>query len=548
MDDELAQLYKDKLIIAEEPKPVVKKKRKKKKELELENLYTRELQYYDYDIVNEVKIYNGVIHTDKEEILANIELFKRMSPANLFTPLIGCTLTCTGELSNINFSESTLIPTLDVPPEEYLDIIQVGCNYGEIFVFPHALVKHDIAYIIKCIYRTTVKIGCPCQPPMDITQIRAAVDIVNDSAADFATLFNKYIRNNIKTDSKFPKNRISRIIKNFVLIQNYQYHEVDDINEVYNVIEAYIISNADVKFCNTHIHNIKAVVKIFDEYELACDCDHQYSNIIKKDLTKKVKSSTRGRKPKDKETKKRKTQGSGAYFSSQITFYIFNHHNDKVTKLKVFRNGKFQIPGGLMPNMSDLIDAIKTLRLYFNHILYPDADEPKVDIIYAISVMRNYTSRIINTVADARTIMLQKLEDIFCEEKAMQTNVNKSQYVELFDELPQYIQHKVYNYCNTSFYPISEISFNSERYPGLLVKFLKPIPGNPTKKITVKILSSGKINFDGCTSELEVTEIYYWLQYIFNKYWSEIIYDSTEQVDEVVSDDSQDGYESIYDA
>jgi TATA-box binding protein (TBP) (component of TFIID and TFIIIB) len=98
-----------------------------------------------------------------------------------------------------------------------------------------------------------------------------------------------------------------------------------------------------------------------------------------------------------------------------------------------------------------------------------------------------------------------------------------------------------------SFYHISEISLNGERYPGLLVKFLRPIPGKEGKKITIKILSSGKINLDGCTSEIEVVEIYHWVQYIFIKYWSEVVYDSSVVIKEVVSSDSESGYESIYD-
>jgi len=589
MDHELAQLYYDKLNITEKPEPVTKRKtKKKKKDAEVIDLYTKELQYYEYDMVNGVKVYNGVLHTIKKEMLANTELFKRMSPINLFTPLIACTLTCTGELSNISFTESSLIPTLDIPPMKYIDIIEIGCNYGEIFVFPHPLVEHDIAHMINCIYITSVKIGCSCQPPMDIAEIRTAVDIVKASADRFSGLFDTHIRNVIKTESKFPKKRISKIIKNFALIQNYQYNEIsaDEMREVYNVIEVYMQINSDIKFCNTHIDNIKTVVDIFDKYKQTCECDEKYleekqlQSVIKKNLTKSVKNSTRGRKPKQKTKKKRKIQGSGAYFSSQITFYIYNHHNDKVTKLKVFRNGRFQIPGGLMPDMSDLINEIKTLQLYFNHILYANSSESdikaasinaevngdntkdtnaeingdtdsevKVNIIYAISVMRNYISRIINIPGDTRTIMLQKLEDIFCFEKTMQANANKSHYIELFNklQLPSFIEHKIYNYCNTGFYAISEISFNSERYSGLLIKFSRPIPDNPTKKITVKILSSGKINFDGCTSELEVNEIYYWLQYIFNKYWSEIIYDSAEKINEVISSDSDTDYESIYD-
>ena len=107
----------------------------------------------------------------------------------------------------------------------------------------------------------------------------------------------------------------------------------------------------------------------------------------------KKKLSNRGRKPKIKIKSKRKLQGSGKYFSSQITFEIYNPDNGKIYKIKLFRNGGFQIPGGNTPCMSDLINPIKTLQQY---LITQFLDE-NIKVVYLISVMRNYICKLLNT-------------------------------------------------------------------------------------------------------------------------------------------------------
>lgn len=84
----------------------------------------------------------------------------------------------------------------------------------------------------------------------------------------------------------------------------------------------------------------------------------------------------------------------------------------------------------------------------------------------------------------------------------------------------------IFKFLNLGIMQISEIVNNCERYPGIIIKFNKPLPFKKEKKVTIKILSSGKINFDGANSELEVLEMYYWLSYIIKKYWKEIVYDN----------------------
>jgi hypothetical protein len=61
----------------------------------------------------------------------------------------------------------------------------------------------------------------------------------------------------------------------------------------------------------------------------------------------------------------------------------------------------------------------------------------------------------------------------------------------------------------------------------------------------MKIYPTGKINFDGCNSELEMQELYAWINYIFRRHKSSIIFDNAT-FSLILSDDDE-GYASIYD-
>lgn len=176
--------------------------------------------------------------------------------------------------------------------------------------------------------------------------------------------------------------------------------------------------------------------------------------------------------------------------------------------------------------------------------------DKSIKISYIMSVMRNYTCKISDQNI---SIILNKLEDVLYYEKGLKEISDNIGYYEQFMEQmankhleSNALLYEVFRYFNKKLLSISEITNNSERYPGILVKFNKPIPNKENKKITIKILSSGKINFDGANSELEVKELYYWLQYILYKYWPEISFDPQKFYKEVVSSDSED-YQSIYD-
>jgi hypothetical protein len=252
------------------------------------------------------------------------------------------------------------------------------------------------------------------------------------------------------------------------------------------------------------------------------------------------RTALRGRKPKPKEKSRRKVQGSGLYFSSQISFVI--RHPDNHTHryiIKLFRNGVFQVPGLREPSMHDLIKPIEILRQYLE---YNFAES--VSVVDFTAVMRNYKSSLCNAFY---RVHLERLEEIILKEKCNIKLYNVFFDYMLRDYKPKAkarIKSMLTNYNPMS---IAEMTYNTDRCFSLIIKFYRPSALDPTKKATVKLLKKGKINFDGGNSQQEVDELYYWLQYIYHKYKDEILFDEREIKNET-DQDTSDGGESVYDA
>jgi hypothetical protein len=70
---------------------------------------------------------------------------------------------------------------------------------------------------------------------------------------------------------------------------------------------------------------------------------------------------------------------------------------------------------------------------------------------------------------------------------------------------------------------LAERSYNPDKAPPFSIKLQRPGIKNPDKKTTVKLLKSGKLNFDGANSDIEVCEIYYWTCYMYIKYFDLVI-------------------------
>ncbi|MGL5936424.1 MAG: hypothetical protein ACRCZI_12485 [Cetobacterium sp.] len=501
----------------------------------------------------------------------NIEFYKMLSMRDIFTNLVPSTLTANGGLSNISFTEEDYIDTLDIPPIEYAAITKIACNFGEIYTFPNPFINHRIIDMIKSIISLdgigNIKIGCSCNSLLDTTHVLTLVKELNKTTELFNNLYTKHIKDRMQADKSYVKTS-KEIFENFILIRNYAVLSSDKIQSLYNIVNKLVPNEPDTLVCLDYLDKLCNIISVFTDYEAQCTCSAQYTrdhnlDIDKNALVEKIKTSTRGRKPKIKEKSKRKKKGTGHQLNSQVSFEVYNFINKKITKIKLFRNGVYQVPGVKRPDMSDLLDCVILLKDYLNYNKLLDhtnkgtsskSSIDKVEATHLIGVMRNYICSLLNPTA---TIIINELKNILYYEKDMLLcklhESSFSKYIEFINNmgLPEEIVVDIFKYCNVGFLQISEISLNTERYHGIFVKFMRPIPDKETKRVTVKIMSSGKINIDGANSELDAFEIYYWLQYIFQKYWSEIIHDTSDLekmvTNAVISDDSYSGYESVYD-
>ncbi len=152
----------------------------------------------------------------------------------------------------------------------------------------------------------------------------------------------------------------------------------------------------------------------------------------------KPKKTNRGRKKKPKIKKDRKTQGDGTNFNSCIQITVLgkvertkpprpDKHSYRATsidnnmeqfykeyKFKVFRTGTFQVPGVLTEDMSDMLPALDSLRIYLGKFFY---EEPTV--LNVFSVMRNYMFNLKSGKIDIRRL------HIYCNRKFTHlTNIN----------------------------------------------------------------------------------------------------------------------------
>jgi hypothetical protein len=198
------------------------------------------------------------------------------------------------------------------------------------------------------------------------------------------------------------------------------------------------------------------------------------------------KATNRGRKKK-KKPNTRKNQGSGKYFNSQVTFWYKSKTKEgKYYKVKGFRPGTVEVPGGLDPSMKDVIEAVEAVAELIGDTLAED-----VKVLELYSIMRNYK---FDTIDPRIRINIRLLYELLVKAKK-----------------------------NGDITDIVEIKYNVERYPGLILKFSTPIPRNQQKQTTLKLFQSGKGNIDGAISEESAMYHYNRVNAIYAKY-SDILY------------------------
>lgn len=544
-------------------------------ETDISDIDEQYLDSYEYktDSQTDIKIYNGVIYTSKQNLVDNINLFTKLSDNEcILQPVESSTLTAKGLLKNLTFQHETIIAKMTMPTDTR--IIKIGCNEEEIYIFPNDYVEYNIIHILDIVknsknkqYKT--RIECRCQDLLDhadylYAQYINLIDYITKiKSTDIVRRIEQYIILTLKARNRQPYDRIIKIYKKISVFIFHNYLYDDDIANHLNLLLTQLSRTREFEMHEAFpilrkltqlIINIVAFIK---GYINQCICIKQpymfgkklqikpSAEILKK---KKVKSCTH------KYTRKR-SAGCGKYFSSQITFEIYSHLKKKIYKIKIFRNGRFQAPGIKDPSMHDIIEPLYCLVQFIHQQFGTD-----IYASYIISVMRNYLTHIIHTPTISpfkdyngkpKTfdchLFINKIYDILRIEK-LTPYIVPADALNIYYSLYPYIgdlTNRVFYYCNFTTIKIAGISNNIEKSGGIYLKFERSTPEKPNKKITMKIYPTGKINFDGCNSELEMQELYAWINYIFRRHKSSIIFDNAT-FSLILSDDDE-GYASIYD-
>lgn len=294
---------------------------------------------------------------------------------------------------------------------------------------------------------------------------------------------------------------------------------------------------------------------------------NEYIDELYVQLTTKVKTSNRGRKPKIKVKPMRKIQGTGHYFNSQITFTFLNNlETKKMYHIKLFRNGSIQIPSVTDESLLSINKEITELIEYISQVDGIKEDNDKdIEQLYLISIMNNYKTFLnfnnkkvnvlqnedilldgemekMNLKDDLKDDLKYELKDKVeekVEEKIMIPNTEESlKYLIDLYKLEKLLLMYKDNPDNKLNYTIYNITYLPEKYTALTIKFITPVEitnenvlkykkrinTKKIKKTTIKIFGSCKLNIDGSpsrgVSEVIITD----LLNIFNEYKNELFY------------------------
>ncbi len=179
---------------------------------------------------------------------------------------------------------------------------------------------------------------------------------------------------------------------------------------------------------------------------------------------------------KDRMTKKQRRveqnsgrkQGLGTHFNSQITFTIVSEKDTLHSyQVKLFTNGRVQIPGiGKLSKRNDelLEDILSVMCSYV--MAYPDAlmlnKANPVDVDYLMPILQNYKS--LTLLAD----------DCMKETRIIIDGPKRFQLLPNIDLAALERCILSFKDSNRTPIPIDSITFNPERYSGMLIKFSTP--------------------------------------------------------------------------
>jgi hypothetical protein len=114
------------------------------------------------------------------------------------------------------------------------------------------------------------------------------------------------------------------------------------------------------------------------------------------DLSTTIKSArARSKKQQRVGAKKRKTQGNGTSFNSSILFWIYSARFQTVYKIRLFRTGKFGLPGTKPEMIRDILQIMRDsfIPMLEQILRAHDNTDAHITIMYLVSIMKNYKWR-----------------------------------------------------------------------------------------------------------------------------------------------------------
>lgn len=369
-------------------------------------------------------------------------------------------------------------------------------------------------------------------------------NIINFNYNDVDTLYNNIFSNNIDKLNHYTTNidniqnitnALSEYCTNYIFLltninnikkihDEYKINKHKYFSDMLKLYSTFEDISIDFITLNNNINKIiienKKEWNELNNFIVKIGCNYgEYISDTYKELIKKPAKSNRGRKPKLKKKSNRRKQGTGKYFTSQTTFTILgdgiNDTKNKLYHIKIFVNGVIQIPSVTNEDINIVIPYIQRLITYFNkYINFIKVDQSQnININFIKSIMRNYKFYSFNETDSIYNIRLDRFKNLLLNNRDFINDGNDENY---------------------DIFPITEIKFNSERYPGLTIKFdiskefgdnIDSLKKNKKpKRITVKLFSSGKINIDGANILGSAKKIQHFLLTFINKNKEMILY------------------------
>ena len=232
----------------------------------------------------------------------------------------------------------------------------------------------------------------------------------------------------------------------------------------------------------------------------------------------------------------------GKAFRCQFTVNLqINPSNNKQYKIKVFRNGKIHIPGILKDDMGDILKPLEILCRFLETNLGVAEISPES----VKATMRNYGC---DPSDDNLGIIIGNFKKCMVNEHKLPIIpiklLSECQEI-LVEHIGDYGFFIFMKYVGWSGIPIQSPKRNEQKTSGILIK-LNRYPEPDHKDLTIRVLTSGKITFNGGNSHIEVESAYYWLNFIFAKYYEDTIFDPKrnfpvipENLEDIIFDDGQ---------